>query len=127
MSNMTNYAFVRDGFVIDVIVADQAFIDQLPDTGTGQWLLTDPNTRGGVHYGADGQPDGGVPVRKNFAGIGYIYNSELDEFYPPRPYDTWTLDSATGTWVPPVPYPEDGNLYQWNPSTNNWTPWTYGQ
>jgi hypothetical protein len=124
---MSNYALVRDGRVVDVIVAEQEFIDQLPGDGTASWIQTSYNTRGGVHYGPDGQPDGGVAVRKNFAGIGYIYNSELDEFYPPRPYDTWILDSVTGTWQPPIAYPEDGNLYQWNPVTNDWAPWSYGQ
>jgi hypothetical protein len=124
---MSNYAFVKDGRVVDVIVAEQDFIDQLPGTGTGSWIQTSYNTRGGVHYGPDGQPDGGVALRKNFAGIGYHYDAEQDAFYPPRPYDTWILNMDTLTWQPPVAYPEDGNLYRWDPATNNWTTWNYGE
>lgn len=124
---MSNYAFVRDGRVVDVIVAEQDFIDQLPATGTGSWIQTSYNTHGGVHYGPDGQPDGGVALRENFAGIGYHYDSNLDAFYPPRPYDTWILNMDTLLWEAPVDYPADGHLYQWNPATNNWTSWDYGQ
>lgn len=124
---MSNYAFVKDGRVVDIIVAEQEFIDQLPNTGVGQWIQTSYNTRAGVHYGQDGQPDGGTALRKNFAGIGYHYDAELDAFYPPRPYDTWTLDPETATWTAPVAYPTDGQLYQWDPATNNWISWDYPQ
>jgi hypothetical protein len=124
---MSYYAFVKDGKVTEVIVAEQDFVDQLPDTGVGRWIQTSYNTRGNVHYGADRQPDGGVALRKNFASVGYIYNEELDMFHPPRPYDTWVLDTETGTWQAPVAYPTDGKLYQWDPAANQWIDWNFGQ
>lgn len=58
--------------------------------------------------------------RKNFAGIGYTYSVELDAFVPPKPYPSWLLDTNTAQWVPPIPYPTDGNLYQWDESTKSW-------
>ena len=118
---MSNYAFVRDGRVTDVIVAEQDFIDQLPDTGLGRWIQTSYNTHGGQHR------LGGTALRKNFAGIGYHYDPDLDAFYLPKPFDTWVLDPDTCLWQAPVPCPNDGNLYAWNPSTNNWKPWILGE
>lgn len=58
--------------------------------------------------------------RKNFAGIGYRYDSNLDAFIPPKPYNTWTLDNDTATWVAPIQKPQDGNQYYWDPNINNW-------
>lgn len=78
------------------------------------------NTRGGVHYGADGQPDGGVPFRLNYAGIGYTYDPVLDGFILPKPYPSWILDTKTGYWNAPVPYPTDGRNYHWDETTQSW-------
>jgi hypothetical protein len=58
--------------------------------------------------------------RKNYAGIGYTYDSTLDAFIPPQPYLSWLLDTETCQWQPPVPMPTDGNIYQWNEDTTSW-------
>lgn len=87
----------------------------------GTWVKTSYNTRGGVHYGDDNQPDGQPQFRKNYAGIGYTYNSELDAFIPPKPYPSWTLDTETCLWVAPTPMPTDGNIYTWDEATTSWT------
>jgi hypothetical protein len=57
--------------------------------------------------------------RKNYAGIGYIYDSVKDIFIPPKPFASWLLDE-NDTWAAPVPYPDDGNLYYWDEETTNW-------
>jgi hypothetical protein len=125
---MSYYAFVRDGQVVDVIRADQNFVDLITQqeldrnpAGTGQWLQTSYNTHAGQHT------QGGTPLRKNFAAIGYLYDAVADAFYPPRPYDTWILDPDTYQWSAPVAYPDDGNQYRWDPVTNNWIEWTLGE
>ena len=59
-------------------------------------------------------------IRKNYAGIGYSYNEELDAFVPPKPYDSWTLNEDTCLWNPPVAYPEDDQMYTWNEETTSW-------
>lgn len=59
-------------------------------------------------------------IRKNFAGIGYTYDSQRNAFIPPQPYPSWTLVEETCNWTAPVLYPADGNMYQWDEATTNW-------
>jgi hypothetical protein len=59
-------------------------------------------------------------IRKNYAGIGYSYDSERDAFISPKPFDSWTLDEETCRWEAPVPYPTDGKVYSWNEDITNW-------
>lgn len=117
---MSHYAKVFDGKVLQVIVPEKDFIDTYIDAIPGEWIQTSYNTRGNVHYGADGQPDGGLALRGNYAGIGHFYDREHDVFYPPKPFDSWILNNETWLWQAPVPYPTDGNLYEWNESSVNW-------
>ena len=58
--------------------------------------------------------------RKNYAGIGYSYSVDLDAFVPPKPYPSWLLNTNTCRWEPPIPYPNDGNLYTWDEATQSW-------
>jgi hypothetical protein len=58
--------------------------------------------------------------RKNYAGIGYTYDSTLDAFIPPQPYASWILDTETCQWQSPIPMPQDGNIYQWDEDTEAW-------
>ena len=59
-------------------------------------------------------------IRKNFAGKGYVYNSTLDAFIPPKNNSTWILDETTCQWIPPIPYPNDGNSYNWSEENQEW-------
>jgi len=59
-------------------------------------------------------------IRKNYAGIGYVYDAVRDAFIPPKPYESWVLNEDTCTWESPVPYPEDGNYYVWDEATTSW-------
>jgi len=59
-------------------------------------------------------------IRKNFAGIGYTYDHELDAFISPKPYSSWLLNEGTCKWQAPVAYPNDGNAYSWNETNNTW-------
>ena len=115
---MAHFAQVENGIVTQVIVADQTVINS-GLFGTG-WIQTSYNTRGGIHYGQDGQPDGGVALRANYAGIGYTYDSVNDVFYAPQPYPSWTIEAPTWIWTAPVPYPEDGKIYDWDEATLLW-------
>jgi hypothetical protein len=117
---MAHFAKVLDGKVMQVIVAEPEFFDTFVDSSPGEWIQTSYNTRGGVHYGQDGNPDGGVALRGNYAGIGYTYDRTNDVFYPPSPFPSWTLNNTTWTWEAPVAYPSDGKIYQWNEETQNW-------
>ena len=78
------------------------------------WKQTSYNTHGGVHN------NNGTPFRKNHAGIGYIYDSQRDAFIPKKPYNSWILNDSTCNWEPPIAYPQDNNLYEWNETTKTW-------
>ena len=117
---MGHYAKVQNGIVSQVIVAEAEFFDTFVDSSPGQWIQTSYNTRGGVHYGQDGEPDGGEPLRKNYAGIGYTYDAARDAFIPPQPFTSWTLNETSCLWEAPVAYPDDGNMYIWDEDTTSW-------
>jgi hypothetical protein len=61
-------------------------------------------------------------IRKNYAGIGFTYNEELDSFIAPQPYPSWKLDKRNSKWKAPVGYPNDGFTYLWNEEALNWEP-----
>ena len=107
---MSHFAKIENGIVTNVIVAEQKFID----TQSGTWVQTSYNTRGNVHYGQDGEPDGGVALRGNYAGIGYTYDTDNDVFYAPQSYPSWVLESSSWTWIAPIVYPNDDNFYDWH-------------
>jgi hypothetical protein len=114
---MSHFAKVVNGVVTQVIVAEQDVIDDRD----GQWVQTSYNTRGGVHYAPNSNdPDGGIALRKNYAGIGYIYDIERDAFMEAKPYDSWLLDEQTCMWEAPVLHPNDGRMYTWNEQTQAW-------
>ena len=115
---MSHFAKVETGIVTQVIVADQGVIDS-GMFGSG-WVQTSYNTSGGVHYGQDGQPDGGVALRKNYAGIGYSYDVVRDAFISPKPYSSWTLVEQTCQWTAPTLMPTDGKRYTWDEATLAW-------
>lgn len=114
------------GVVKEVISAEQSFIDSGLVGDPSLWWQTSYNTRGNVHYGPDGQPDGGVALRANYAGIGYtldttvVQNGVVGVFYEPQPYPSWILNTQTYLWYAPKPIPKDGSLYVWDEATESW-------
>lgn len=111
---MSHFAKVEDGIVTQVIVAEQDVIDSGLFGDPTSWFQTSYNTHGGVHS------NGGTPLRKNYAGIGYNYDSYRDAFIPPRPFKSWILDEQTCLWNPPVSQPTDGKKYRWDEITTSW-------
>ena len=108
---MAHFAKIESGIVTTVIVAEQDHIDTI----SGTWVQTSINTRGGKHDAPNThEEDSGTPLRKNYAGIGYTYDSTRDAFYAPRPYASWTLNNTTCFWESPIAYPDDGKDYFWN-------------
>jgi len=85
-------------------------------TGYPVWKQTSYNTYGGVNN------KGGVPLRKNHAGIGYLYDEDRDAFIPPKPKNlpSWILNEQTCLWEAPVAKPQDDNIYSWNEQTLSW-------
>jgi hypothetical protein len=111
---MAHYAKVNNNIVEQVIVAEPEFFETFVDTSPGTWIQTSYNTRAGVHT------LGGTPLRGNYAGVGYIYDSINDVFYTPKPFPSWTLNESTWLWEAPIAYPTDDKQYNWNESTQSW-------
>ena len=111
---MAHYAKVSDGLVTQVIVAEAEFFDTFVDSSPGEWIQTSYNTSGGVHS------DGGVALRKNYAGVGFTYDSVRDAFIPPQPYNSWTLNEDTCIYEAPIAYPTDDLMYSWDEDTTSW-------
>lgn len=118
---MAHFAKINESNIVETVnvvndteaVSGQAFLNSLGLTGT--WIQTSYNTRGNTHILS------GTPLRGNYAGIGYIYDSVNDVFYPPQPYSSWSIGlSSNWIWVAPVPAPVDGNNYMWNELTLSW-------
>ena len=111
---MAHFAKVVDGTVTQVIVAEPEFFETFVDTSPGRWIQTSYNTYGGQHK------LGGTPLRKNYAGVGFTYDTALDAFIPIKPFASWTLNEETCLWEPPTPKPSDGKVYRWDEPTTNW-------
>jgi hypothetical protein len=98
--NPTYFAQIdENNIVTQVIVASADFVASQP----GEWVET-------FMDGAQ---------RKNYAGIGYIYDAEKDAFYAPQPFPSWLLDEDC-VWQAPVEYPADGDMYLWNETNLAW-------
>jgi hypothetical protein len=125
---MGHYAKVINGVVIEINVASQEWVDKQPDKLV--WYETSYNMRGGVYYDpTTDQPHKDQKLatatpgrkRKNYAGIGYRYDSERDAFIPPIPFPSWKLNEDTCLWEAPIPSPEDDKQYLWNEIEQEWT------
>lgn len=109
---MSHFARVQNGVVVQVLVAEQDYIDTLSDKE--DWIQTSYNTYGGVHA------NGGTPLRKNYAGVGFSYDKTKDAFIPPQPFASWALNDDTCLWNAPIARPTDGKPYSWDEASASW-------
>lgn len=107
-----------DNIVTQVVVVDNSVLEKADGTeselkgkqflnsllGTATWKQTSYNGS----------------IRKNFAGVGYKYDSTKDAFIPPKPFASWTLNDTTCLWEAPVAYPTDGNIHNWDEANQQW-------
>ena len=127
---MAHFAEIdTNNLVTRVLVITQEIIDTGNWGDPNDWVQTSYNTRGGVHYAPNSnEPDGGVALRKNYAGKGYTYDSDKDAFIPPKPYPSWELNEDTCQWESPTPYPANISAanpsrckeYIWDEDTTSW-------
>lgn len=116
---MAHFAEINNsGIVIRVLATDNAKPGEgyfwLVENLGGTWIKTSYNTRAGQHL------QGGTPLRKNFAGIGFTYDQDRDAFIPPKDFESWKLNEETCRWEPPIPYPQDGKDYYWDEDSVSW-------
>ena len=100
---MSHFAKVVDGIVAQVIVAESDFIESGAVGDPSDWVQTSYNNN----------------FRKCFAGIGFHYDQVNDVFFPPKPYESWSLNEAFD-WVAPIAKPDDGNFYEWDENSQSW-------
>lgn len=101
---VTNIIVVDDNeLLVDGIESEQKGIDFCVNLLGGTWIQTSYNNN----------------IRKNYAGIGYLYDPIRDAFYYPQPYLSWVLDENTCQWQSPIPKPMEG-IWQWDEATTSW-------
>jgi len=141
---MARFAKMNGNNVIDVVVVhDNECLDENGNESEAkgieflkktfgqdtEWLQTSFGSKNGKHYHID--PNTGAQTlsadqskcfRKTYAGAwpGFTYDPAQDAFIPPKTGPTWIFDSPTWRWIPPTPYPDDGNQYSWNEDTQTW-------
>lgn len=103
---MSHFAEVENGIVKRVIVAEQDFIDSGALGDPKNWVQTYKVKINNPKY--------------YYAGIGYSYDKNVDAFIPPKPFESWTLNTETYVYEPPIEKPKDGKHYDWDEQTNNW-------
>jgi hypothetical protein len=112
---MSHFAKVENGVVTQVIVIEQDVLNLGHWGDPASWIQTSYNTQGGEHK------LGGAPLRKNYAGIGFTYDSGRDAFIPPSPFSSWVLNENTCLWDAPTPMPVvEGKMFKWDEPTTSW-------
>jgi hypothetical protein len=112
---MSHFAKVENGVVTQVIVIEQDVLNLGHWGDPTSWVQTSYNTANGVHS------QGGTPLRKNYAGIGYTYDAGRDAFIPPKPFASWVLNEDTCNWGAPTPMPVvEGKRFIWDEPTTSW-------
>lgn len=108
---MAHYAFLDENNIVTEVITgkdENELIDGLdPET----WYA---NFRGQVCKRTSYNHN----IRKQYAGVGYKYDTDADVFIKPQPYASWSLDENFD-WQPPTPRP-DGLHWQWDESTLSW-------
>lgn len=127
---MAHYAFLdKNNNVTEVIVGKHEGEDGIDwedwyGNFRGQTCKrTSYNTKGNIYYDAETNmpsTDQTKSFRKNYAGIGFTYDTDLDAFIPPKPYPSWILDNISGLWKSPILYPQDGKMYFWDEDKQAW-------
>jgi hypothetical protein len=118
---MAHFAKVESGVVTRVIVAEQDFIDSGAVGEPSQWIQTSYCASAGEYIDVSTgsiRPEK-TALRKNFAGVGFTYDGELDAFIPPKPHDSWVLNEETCQWTAPKEKPTDAKYY-WNEEKLDW-------
>jgi hypothetical protein len=113
---MAHYAFLDDNNIVTQVIV-----------GRDEWEVVDGISDWEAYYGElHGQTcirtSYNANIRKNYAGIGFRYDADLDAFISPQPFASWILNEETAQWESPIPYPEGDLMYSWNEEAGDWEP-----
>lgn len=121
---MAHFAEVIDGVVNRVIVIEESQLDTGLWGSKENWIQCSYNTKGGIHYNPDtNEPDGGIPLRKNFPRQFWTYDKERDAFISPKPFPSWILNEDTCLWESPIPIPDPNSvdhIWLWIEDEQRW-------
>ncbi len=112
---MAHYAFLDENNIVTEVIVG-AHEDESLDGKTPEEWYGDFRGQRCLRTSYNGN------IRKNYAGIGFTYDEELDAFIPPKPFNSWSLNEETCLWESPVPYPEGEVMYFWNEEAGDWEP-----
>ena len=125
---MAHFAQLENNIVTKVIVvANQDILDENGQESEQKGIDFCSNLLGGTWK----QTSYNGNIRKNFAGIGFTYNVELDAFVPPKPFPSWILNTEQANWNSPTPLPSDASelvfpeYYDWDEDTISWVKKTH--
>ncbi len=110
---MAHYAFLDDNNIVTEVIVGVHETELIEGKHPEVWYGEFRNQRC-VRTSYNGN------IRKNYAGIGYRYDEDMDAFIPPQPFASWLLDEETCLWVAPVPYPNDNLIYSWDEEAGDW-------
>lgn len=110
---MAHYAFLDNNNIVTEVITGIDETELIEGLDTETWY---GNFRGQVCK----RTSYNGTMRKNYAGIGFTYDEELDAFIAPKPFDSWNLNQQSCQWQPPTDYPEDGFTYLWNEEELDW-------
>jgi hypothetical protein len=110
---MAHYAFLNENNIVTEVITGIDETELIEGLDTETWY---GNFRGQVCKRTSYNGN----IRKNYAGIGFTYDPQLDAFISPKPFNSWILDEETCRWNPPTPYPTDGFTYTWNEANLAW-------
>lgn len=124
---MAHYAFLDDNNIVTQVIVGKDETDTTHDWElfygelVGQMCKrTSYNSRGNIYYAPNDTHVIKPPFRKNYAGIGFTYDIDRDAFIPPKPYSSWVMNEFSCLWEAPTPYPNDGQYYDWDETTQSW-------
>jgi hypothetical protein len=106
----------KNNKVLEVHVVNNDVLDSDNEEQSGIEFLTEWSNG----YTNWKQTSYNATFRKNYAGIGFIFDEELNAFIAPKPYTKWILNKETCQWESPMPYPTDGQNYEWNNKKGEW-------
>jgi hypothetical protein len=110
---MAHYAFLNDNNIVTEVIVGIDETELIEEKTPEAWYA---EFRGQICL----RTSYNGKIRKNFAGVGFTYDSDLDAFIAPKPFDSWKLDKKTCQWSAPVAYPTDGIIYSWNEDSLDW-------
>ena len=114
---MAHFCKLENNIVTQVIVvSNQDILDENGQENEQKGIDFCSNLLGGSWI----QTSYNAKIRKNYAGVGYTYDQTLDAFIPPKPFDSWILDTDKAQWKAPVDYPTEEGRFTWNEEKQSW-------